>query len=255
MKPLFKSLSETFSPQKKGPHIFLHLHKCGGTTLMNCIDQNYDSNRIFAINGARYRDSYNEFKALPKKKRTKIDLLRGHHFFGSHAYLRDTAVYFTMVREPYDRLASLYNYLRHIDLYTEINQQDMDLAAFLDSGLAMAADNGMARMLTANDFDTLPNGEVSANLASEALENITSHFAAVGIMEEFDASLQLFKQTLGWEVVPSYEVKNKLGQKQMEAEAVKDFFETNPEYKRYIHADVRIYEEVRTRFVNLIKEL
>src|SRR5690606_34597193 len=99
-----------FFRKKQGPHIFLHIHKCGGTSLMNCLDANYKKDNIFVINGSNYRESYAAFKNLDSKKRKSLDLLRGHHFYGSHEYLRDSATYFTMLREPISRLISLYNY-------------------------------------------------------------------------------------------------------------------------------------------------
>lgn len=111
------NLKSIFIKTKPWPHIFLHLHKSGGTSLMNCIDANYFKNNIHVIDGADYRNSYNNFKNESVSYREKLDLLRGHHFFGSHNYLRKNAVYFTMLREPVGRLCSLYNYLREINFF------------------------------------------------------------------------------------------------------------------------------------------
>lgn len=234
--------------RKTSPHIFLHLHKCGGTTLMNTIDVNYNPRKIFVIDGSRYRESYNEFKNLPIRTQKDIDLLRGHHFYGAHEYLRKGAIYFTMLREPHARLASLYNYLRDIDLYKEINKNDMSLAPFLDSGLAMAADNGITRMLTNNDFDALSHGAIPLALAEQAINNLKTNFVALGLTEEFDKSLFLFQQKLAWKKLPSYEVKNKTNTQFVTTEAVYEFFDENPEYKRYIKADLLVYEYAKNWF-------
>lgn len=239
-----------FRKRIKFPHIFLHLHKCGGTTLMECIDVNYQKENIYEIDGSRYRDSYLEFQQLPQNERFKIDLLRGHHFYGSHEYLRPNAKYFTMLREPVSRLTSLYNYLKEIDLYKDINRKDMGLQAFLDSGLAMAADNGMTRMLTNKDFDLVANGKMTVEMAYKAIENIEENFIVVGITEQFDESLRLFKDRLGWKKRPSYETQNRTSKKTVSQKDVQDFFDNNPSYLKYIQPDQVLYNFVLKKFEN-----
>lgn len=235
--------------RKKRPHIFLHLHKSGGTSLMNCIDLNYSKNNIHVIDGADYRNSYEKFKNESDSNRRKIDLLRGHHFFGSHYYLRSNAVYFTMLREPISRLCSLYNFLIEIKLYKEINDFNMSFGDFLESGLAMAADNGMTRMLTNNDFDKIPNGEVQMNLAEQSIININNKFIAVGITEEFETSLKLFKQKLNWTSTPKFRIDNKTTKKKISNEEVYNFFEKNKDMRRFIEADLKVYAYAKEIFL------
>ncbi len=244
-----------FNFNKKSPHIFLHIHKSGGTSLMNSIDANYAKEKIYVIDGTDYRNSYDYFKKQPLSYRKKIDLLRGHHFFGSHQFLRKNAVYFTMVREPLARLCSLYNYLREIDLYSTINKQDMGLKQFLDSGLAMAADNGITRLLTNNDFDKVPNGMIKESHALEAIQNLKQHFAVIGITERFEDSISLFKYILGWKVLPQVKADNKTSVKLIEVKQVQSFFKNNDDYCKYIHADVMVYRYVYKQFQKAIKSL
>ncbi|UKM63635.1 sulfotransferase family protein [Flavobacteriaceae bacterium GSB9] len=233
---------------KKQPHIFLHIHKSGGTSLMNTIDVNYNKKNIHVINGKTYRASYQDFKGKDKSYRNKIDLLRGHHFFGSHKYLRGNAMYFTMLREPVSRLCSLYNYLLEIDLYKPINEEKMSFKTFLESGLAMAADNGMTRMLTNHDFDKVPNGEVNENLSEEAIENLENYFVAVGLTEHFEASLELFKTKLDWKKIPILKVDNSTKHKKISKKEVEAIFITNQELNRFIAADLKVYQYAKQRF-------
>lgn len=215
---------------------------------MKTIDLNYKPKFIYAINGSRYRESYEEFKHMDLSKRRQVDLLRGHHFFGSHEYLREGATYFTIVREPISRIASLYNYLREIDLYKDINQEDMGLAQFFDSGLAMAADNGMTRMLTNNDFSQIPNGQISEDLANEAIENMEKHFTAIGLLEHYDESMKLFKSKLEWKNLPDIKTVNKTNKKLVSTQEVSKFLAANEPYKKYIAADLAVYEYAKERF-------
>lgn len=244
------SILKIFNTKKIKPHIFLHLHKCGGTTLMKSIDINYNAKNIYAIDGRNYRNSYTDFKQLKSEKRKKIDLLRGHHFFGSHVYLREEAKYFTMLREPMSRLASLYNYLREIDLYKDINNKKMSIAEFLDSGLVMAADNGMSRMLTNHDFENTPNGQIPLKLADEAIKNIDEYFVAIGLMEEFDKSLEVFKTKLNWSKTPENSAKNRTNTKLVSKDDMIRFFEQNNDYKKYIQVDLLVYKHAKLIFEN-----
>lgn len=249
MKNIITRIKSVLKNNDSNPHIFLHLHKSGGTSLMNCIDANYANSNVYVINGKDYRNSYNKFKNESISNRKKIDLLRGHHFFGSHDYLRNDAVYFTMLREPISRLCSLYNFLIEINLYQEINKNDMSFGDFLESGLAMAADNGMTRMLTNNDFDKIPNGKININLAEEAINNIKEKFIAVGLTEEFDASLKLFKEKLNWTIIPKYSFDNRTAQKYISYKDAYNFFEANEEKKRFIDADLKVYRYAKEKFL------
>lgn len=250
MNNFFKHIKQLLFKQKKQPHIYLHIHKSGGTSLMNTIDVNYDKNNIYEINGETYRSSYKDFKNKDKNYREKIDLLRGHHFFGSHEYLRDDAVYFTMLREPISRLCSLYNYLVEIDLYKPINEESMSFEAFLESGLAMAADNGMTRMLTDHDFDKVANGIIKENLADEAIKNLEDYFVAVGLTENFETSLKLFQTKLDWKIIPPLKIDNKTKEKKITKEEVESIFNSNKKLKRFIAADLKVYEYAKQRFYN-----
>lgn len=222
---------------------------------MDCIDLNYKGRNIYVIEGNRYRDSYNEFKKLSIATRKRIELLRGHHFFGSHEYLRKGAVYFTMLREPYSRFASLYNYLREIDLYKDINRKEMGFAEFLDSGLAMAADNGITRMLTNRDFAEVSNGEITEDLAEQAIQNLEEHFSVIGLMEQFDESMRLFRIKLNWNKMPPYTVSNKTNKKLVSVNDAAAFFEMNKSYKKYISADLKVYEYAKKRFKENIRNV
>lgn len=234
---------------KKAPHIFLHLHKSGGTSLMNCIDVNYEKAKVHVIDGEDYRNSYAKFMNRSVKYRKKIDLLRGHHFFGSHYYLRENAVYFTMLREPISRLCSLYNFLIEKKFYQEINSRNMSFKEFLESGLAMAADNGMTRMLTNNDFDKTPNGDVKISLAEVAINNLKNKFVVIGLTEEFETSIKLFTERLNWTVTPEYRIDNKTYQKKISLEEVHSFFESNKDMQRFIATDLKVYSYAKEKFL------
>lgn len=215
---------------------------------MNCIDTNYGDRTVHVIEGSRYRDSYDEFKSLKKSYRKRIDLLRGHHFFGSHNFLRSGAVYFTMLREPISRVTSLYNYLLETNFYSRINEEKMTFASFLDSGLAMAADNGMTRMIAGADLEDVPYGMVSRSHVASAISLLEKHFVAVGLTEKFEASLELYCRTLDWKELPKYHSLNKTSQKVVSTDTAKVFFKENPDYQKYIDADIQLYSYAKRQF-------
>lgn len=100
--------------------VFLHVPKCGGTTLQAHLENHFVMDEGF-VNfsnwGRQYRLLRNrrEFADRPAKERIKARVLSGHQtYFGIDALVpepRDVR-YFTVVRDPAERCVSLYNFRR-----------------------------------------------------------------------------------------------------------------------------------------------
>jgi len=86
--------------------IFVHLPKCAGSTLNRILLRQYKLSETYALAGRSVRDSFLELKRLPEEKKGGIRLLYGHMHFGLHEHLPQPCVYFTLLRDPVERVIS-----------------------------------------------------------------------------------------------------------------------------------------------------
>ena len=190
--------------------IFLHIPKAAGTTLHSVLEKHYPPASQVSI-----YDPEQAARVLPHwplERREAIRLLKGHVVFGLHRYLVGKTTYITFVRDPVDRIASHYYYVRRMPahyLYQQVMSRNMSLADYAAAGLSDELDNGQVRMLAGVlSAETVPVGSCDPRLLELAKQNIEGHFAVAGITERFDASLALMAVRLGWDWVPSYKHLN-----------------------------------------------
>ena len=89
------------------PHsyVFLHIPKTGGITLYHVLNRQFDRSQVFTIRGLIDR---REFEELSEISRERLQLVRGHMEFGIHSWLTEPVSYFTILREPVNRVISHY---------------------------------------------------------------------------------------------------------------------------------------------------
>jgi hypothetical protein len=139
--------------------------------------------------------SFAQYRSLSEERRAQLQLITGHIPFGTHAMV-GPASYVTMLREPIDRVTSLFEYISRRPghaLHTKV--AGMDLRDFVESGIHHDATNGQCRLLAG----VLESCEepLDASTLDTAWSNLKD-FAAFGLTERFDESLVLYRQRLGW---------------------------------------------------------
>lgn len=192
------------------PVVFLHIGKTAGSTLATILGRYYTREETFQIYPKRYHDTLDALTSLPAARRAEIRLLKGHLPFGVHEHLPTPATYVTMLREPVDRVVSLYYFARRVPkhyLHQPIVRGNLDIERYVSSGLSWEMDNGQLRVLTGHLHD-IAIGGCTRVLLDEAKRNIIQHFSVVGLSGRFDESVLLTKHRLGWKGFPVYRRKN-----------------------------------------------
>lgn len=176
--------------------IFLHVPKTGGSTLVEILHRQYaDVGYVWVRPGTSFGDARRQ---VVEAQGTRFALVHGHVPFGIHESLTRRARYFTLLRDPVDRAISHYFFAKsHPEhrLYKEIAEKGMTLHDYVTSGVTGELANGQTAMLAGLERDA-PSGDSS--LLRQARENIETAFAAVGVTEDFDRTIVLFKLKLGW---------------------------------------------------------
>ncbi|AFZ28837.1 hypothetical protein Glo7428_0228 [Gloeocapsa sp. PCC 7428] len=188
--------------------VFLHIPKAAGSTLNTVINRQYAKDSIFSIYGfersEREAKTVEQFKTLPETRRSKIKLLRGHVGFGLHDYLPQPSTYITLLRDPAERVVSLYRYIirrpEH-PLYDPVKTNNLSLEEFVRSGIAPSAYNGQTKIIAGFKKGSTEYEDFSIKLLEVAKKNIQEHFAVVGLTEKFDESLLLLQRVLGWKLL------------------------------------------------------
>ena len=155
--------------------------------------------------------SFESVKKQVESNPSQFRLVYGHMPFGIHEAVGRPARYFTIVRNPVERVVSHFHYVkrepRH-QLHEEVVGSHMTLHDYVTSGIAGELVNGQTALLAGLEQGTLGS---ETSVLDRALANLQTHFAAVGTTEDFDRSVVLFKLALGWSKPVVYESYNVTG--------------------------------------------
>ena len=131
----------------------------------------------------------------------------GHQCGGWHSLLAQGQphAYITMLREPVERVLSLYSHCRLSEHYLGPALAGKDIAYFLTSGVSATGDNGMVRQLCGRDEFyqkpghemKIPVGQVTRADLEAAKRNLRA-CAVVGVSEQFPAFMAAMRHRFGW---------------------------------------------------------
>lgn len=187
--------------------LFVHIPKTAGTTLRVLFTQQYAQQPWFVI----HHDIPAERALLektPASVRATYRMIFGHMAWGWHRYVPEgrAYAYTTMLREPVERVLSLFSHCRVSQHYLGAALQGHDIEWFLTSGVTGRADNAMVRQLCGRDWFTeqkpwsdthIPLGHLTDVDLKAAKDNLRS-CALVGVTERFDDYLDAGKTEFGW---------------------------------------------------------
>ena len=210
--------------------LFAHIPKSAGMTMWAIAKHNYLAQDFV------YYDIRWSLSKLAQyiEKNSELKLAMGHFGLGFHQLLPNSVSYVTMLREPIQRTISDYYYYQQSEM--PINNYNPPLS--WQEFCARLANNTMTRFYSGLEFTYIKKYNSFANLrvakinndaalkdyynypATELLQLAKQHlkqnFSLVGIVEQFDLSLLLLQQYLGWKNI--YYVKRNLGTEKPKSE-------------------------------------
>lgn len=184
--------------------IFQHIPKTAGTTLRYIIQYQFSPSAICELYGSAgsHAERINKLKNLSKSERENLKIINTHLGFGLHEFITQPYTYITFLREPVDRVISMYYYYQKTQnpLF-----QNLSLLEFVRS--YGAVQNGVTKnlsgvtlkrqLLPPEEKDSVPFSEHNLAIAKQ---NLTNYFKFIGICESFDESLILLQRILGWKI-------------------------------------------------------
>lgn len=221
--------------------IFLHMPKAAGVTLRSIIDRQYPRRVIYKLYGPQAM--IDKFINLPEQTRSQIRVLQGHVPFGLHKQMTVPVNYITMLREPVERVISLYYWIietRADTLYQLV--KGMSLSNFAASGFAITS-NYQTRLISG-----LMNDSEEALVAAKY--NLGLPDTIFGLTERFDESLILFKNRLGWKSVVY--AKRNVTRSRPKRQEVSD--EVIRLIENHNSLDIELYKFAKRRFDEVIRK-
>jgi hypothetical protein len=218
------------------PHrlIFVHVPKTGGTTVREILASNYSSeerwpldneDRLLAMGTPEsdqtplIRSIKGElpplpakppvrnlelakaaFEALPEAQRARLRYLYGHTVFGAHIFAGADWLHFAMLRDPIERVLSLYQ------ARCDRRGVELDLETYLAQGRDHQLFNNQTLFLSGAPFEEPFPPRGSRTMLARAKTNLRTHFI-VGTTERFDESMGLLQHRAGLRTV-RYEKRN-----------------------------------------------
>lgn len=225
--------------------IFLHIPKTAGTTLNQVIDRQYPAKQVYSF-GPVAQESLEAYKQMPEVERTRFRVVRGHMGFGFHQWVPGAATYFTILRDPIDRVISFYYFVqrtRQHYLYNYLEFDGMDLKDLVESHVTTMVDNGQTRMISGVWLDAR-FGECDETTLEQAKRNLREHFSVVGLTEQFDESLILLQQAFGWKNI-TYTRQNVTRKRPKRSQLSSGTIDV---LRAANHLDIELYDYAKTLF-------
>ena len=206
-KNIYRRIERRFLPQMTEKVFFLHLPKCGGSSINNAIKKHYQPSEINHLDNAscvntakildRDLDDFRRDLLLYYLGRQNYRYLGGHFAFSKKAYheFGKQWHFITILRHPVDRWFSHYFYNR-FKTTDELFRISEDLSTFVHSERALILGRQYVENLTEgpdrpNQHDTA--SDIPATAAIKALGG----FSLIGCLEHLDVMQRDFEKLFG----------------------------------------------------------
>jgi len=179
--------------------LFLHIPKAGGSTLGEYVYNQCSAPNASDDDPLNAGVAYLDYGFIKDPELTVpehvVNLLHchdlraviGHFWFGLHEHIARPCRYITLLRDPLERVVSLYYFAKL--------QDTMTLEEFARNPPFREVDNDQTRRIAGVNP---PVGECTRATLDLARENLRRHFDVVGTTERMDETLAQLNVKLGW---------------------------------------------------------
>lgn len=184
--------------------VFLHIPKTAGTAMRSVIEKNVPPQKRVEI----YRAGAKTLAEALWDQRDKMwnaDVVLGHIERRVHEFTPRVVTYFTILRDPVERVISLYKYIK-VDFTKHPLHAQFNAGKTLDQWLRerpRMASNVQTKMISGLATEYEPSTPYMLSVAKGALREMW----AVGVQERYNESVDAICSALGWE--PIYEERNR----------------------------------------------
>ncbi|WP_296696973.1 sulfotransferase family 2 domain-containing protein [Thiocapsa sp. UBA6158] len=177
--------------------LFIHIPKTAGTSVRVLLQDWLEPEELVLLYGESPGILESEFRAWSDEEKVKVRLGYGHFHYGLHEALPQHSKYVTLMREPVDRVLSLYYFYRDVvtgpanDL---IVKNRLDIRGFLTGGFFLQSDNEMVRMISG--LHPIPFGTCGPEHLEIALQHLEEDFADVLFVDTIHTGLARLHRTV-----------------------------------------------------------
>jgi Sulfotransferase family len=248
--------------QQAAPDVLIHLHipKTGGTSLNSIVQHGFRDDEVFGVEvfehmGPELRDglglaTYNYCLQLRGAYHAedwrRIRYVTGHVPFGLHRAFGGKVKYFTVFRDPVDRIISDFFHRIEENNPARDNGRTLSFEEYVESYHEVRLSNYQVRILAG--FRMLDNKEVPVERRhlEQAKRNVSEHFLAAAPLEGMTELALMIRRTYGWPMRRLLtEYKNKTRRRL-------SVNEVSPRVRKIVEEcnffDLELYHWVRQRF-------
>lgn len=186
------------------PVVLIHIPKTAGTSLRLILEHVYGSGRMLVWTGPM-SEGRAALRSAPPERLAGFDVISGHLPFGVQDCLGRPAAVITFLRDPVERLLSLYSFIRSDPAHprhAEFVRKGYTFGDFVRRLGFRQTDNGQVRALAGGEACDLPRGALREEHLDRARRNLEKGCAEFGLAERFPESIERLGSVLGWPPVP-----------------------------------------------------
>ena len=195
-------------PEHEWALLFAHIPKTAGSSLRDALGQLYlPDERLYLYDEETLEGAVHpaEFGGVPEEERAHLRFIAGHFYFDLYQQVPQESRYITAVRDPIDRVASLYFHYRRVAGITAETRDGSEGRLILEEGLSLdewgfgleriEIDNDMVRHVSARRG--VEFGTCTDDMLDDALEHVEQLAACVLIVERMRESVRMLESVLG----------------------------------------------------------